>query len=90
LNRISFFLKKDSFVPFVDKKDFLSTKGVNTSSLETRVEIEGNGRLSDDSWEALELGFKRVRIERIKRCILRILVMKRIIRSLSLCMERSR
>ena len=28
--------------------------------LETRIEIEGNA--SDDSWEALELGYKRLSI----------------------------
>ena len=31
---------------------------VNARCLETRVEIEGNG--SDDSWEALELGCRKV------------------------------
>jgi hypothetical protein len=31
---------------------------VNVRCLETRIEIEGNG--SDDSWEALELGCRKV------------------------------
>ena len=60
---------------------------VNARCLETRIEIEGNG--SDDSWEALELGCRKVQDRANHASILRIPVMKRIIRSLGLGMERT-